>query len=358
MRGRCGFTADRPPRATRAPRGGRPRIGRRRCIRAQGLRRGRSRWRARTSDGSGNPWEARRDWEGPGRRGRPDGTVRIRDRRGRHQIPGVGMTRCRQHLRGRPALDDASEVHDRDAIAQVAHDLQVMGDEQQSEAHVAAQRRDQIEDLGLQRHVQGRCRLVGEHERRLEHDCARDGDALALSAAQLVRKARGVAGRETHRLEDLHDPVPARSPVSLAVDLERFGDQIPDAHAGIQRPPGVLEDHLHASTDRPALGPGGGHEVHAVEPHRAVRDGREPVDGPRKRRLSAPGLADETERFAAPDGEAHAVDGSERPGEPEEPLRRKLVADRKRFDFEKRSPHRRFTAHDRPASIGWWQCAR
>ncbi len=49
--------------------------------------------------------------------------------------------------------------------------------------------------------------LVGENERRIVDDAARDGHALTLTAGQFLRQMRGAVG-ETDRLERFLDPAP------------------------------------------------------------------------------------------------------------------------------------------------------
>ena len=229
---------------------------------------------------------------------RSDGPGRIGDGRGSHQIPGIRMMRGRQHPGRRPDLHDASEVHHRNAVAQVAHHVEVVGDEQQGEIELAAERRDQVEDLGLQRYIESGHGLVGEHEGRAEHHRPRDGGPLTLAAAQLVWITFGIADPEPHRLQDPRDLLPARAPIPLTVDVEGLGDQIPDPHPGIQRSTGVLKDHLHGPAHR--FGPRSGEspQVDAVEAHAPPRDGRQSVDRSDQRRLSASGLADQSERLA------------------------------------------------------------
>jgi hypothetical protein len=63
-------------------------------------------------------------------------------------------------------LDDLAEVHDRDPVGDVPYDAQVVRDEQHRQAAVADQVRQQVQHLGLDRHVQRRDRLVGHHELR------------------------------------------------------------------------------------------------------------------------------------------------------------------------------------------------
>ena len=92
--------------------------------------------------------------------------------------------------RGRVALgelDDAAEVHHRDPAADVAHDGEVVGDEEVREVEALLQLTQQVDDLRLDRHVERGHRLVAHDEVGLEREGARDADALALAAGELVR---------------------------------------------------------------------------------------------------------------------------------------------------------------------------
>src|SRR5581483_3719855 len=83
---------------------------------------------------------------------------------------------------------------------------------------------------------------------------AREADALALPAAELVRVARGRVAREPDHLEQLPNPV-GRAPAARdeAVDAQRLADDPADAVARVQRRERVLEDHLHPPPQRPEL---------------------------------------------------------------------------------------------------------
>ncbi len=51
---------------------------------------------------------------------------------------------------------------------------------------------EQVDDLRLDRHVERGHRLVGDDELGVDRERARDADALALAAGELVRVAVGV----------------------------------------------------------------------------------------------------------------------------------------------------------------------
>ena len=61
----------------------------------------------------------------------------------------------------------------------------------------------QLHHLRLNRHVERRHRLVGNHECRVERERAGDADALPLTAAELVRIAFEVRRLQADQLEEL-----------------------------------------------------------------------------------------------------------------------------------------------------------
>src|SRR5450759_571296 len=78
-------------------------------------------------------------------------------------------------------LDEGAQVHHRDPVADVADDAQVVGHEQVGEVELFAQPIEQVEHLGLDRHVQCRHCLVQDDEVRLYRQCASDPNALPLA---------------------------------------------------------------------------------------------------------------------------------------------------------------------------------
>ena len=71
-----------------------------------------------------------------------------------NSAPVYGWRGLRVELVGVGELDDLAEVHHRDAIAHVAHDREVVRDEDQRQIELALQRPQQVEDLRLDRDVE------------------------------------------------------------------------------------------------------------------------------------------------------------------------------------------------------------
>ena len=72
------------------------------------------------------------------------------------------------------------------------HHRKVMRDKQVSQAKIFLQVFEHVDNLRLDRYIQRADRLVANDKLRLYRQCARDADALLLSAGKLVRKAVAV----------------------------------------------------------------------------------------------------------------------------------------------------------------------
>ena len=66
-------------------------------------------------------------------------------------------------------LDGLPHVDDHDAVADVAHDGEVVGNENQRQAEFLLQVLEQVHDLRLDRYVQRADRLVTYQQLRVEH---------------------------------------------------------------------------------------------------------------------------------------------------------------------------------------------
>ena len=121
------------------------------------------------------------------------------------QRPGVGLARVFENFPDGPLLDDAPALHDHDAMREIAHQRQVVGDEDVGEVELVLEAVQERDHLGLDGDVEGRNRLVADDQLRLEGQSAGDGDALALAARELVWIAADVTGIEADLLEEFPD---------------------------------------------------------------------------------------------------------------------------------------------------------
>jgi hypothetical protein len=70
------------------------------------------------------------------------------------------MPRSLKQRPRRPSFNDATDIHDRNAVTHVLHDTEVMGDEEVREAQFRLQIEQQIDYLGLDGDVESGDRLV------------------------------------------------------------------------------------------------------------------------------------------------------------------------------------------------------
>ena len=124
----------------------------------------------------------------------------------------------------------------------MADDADVVGDEEVGEAELVLQVGEQVDDLRLDRDVEGGDRLVGDDQLRLQRQGAGDPDPLALAAGELVRVAVVVLGGEADPLEQLLDAASQLAPEAPSL-------------AGCSGSPTICADAL-ARVERGDRGPG------------------------------------------------------------------------------------------------------
>ena len=142
-------------------------------------------------------------------------------------------------------LHDLPGVHHIDQVTQLGYHAQVVGDKENGRAMLPAQVAHEGEDLGLDRHIQGRGRLVGQKKLRLAGHGHGDHHPLPQAAGELT----GVGVVPGRRVGDAHLPeevdglrlgaLPVHPPVQ-AQNLRHL-----PAHGidGVEGGHGVLKDH-------------------------------------------------------------------------------------------------------------------
>ena len=213
-------------------------------------------------------------------------------------------------------LDLAPGIHDDDALAGLGHDTEIMGDEDDRGAGARLELDEELQDLGLDGDVERGRRLVGDQEARIAGERHRDHHPLAHAAGELVRIiVEALLGiRNVHEAQHACGLLARRAPIGARMDAERLGDLLADAQERVEARHRLLEDHGDAVasdlTHRPLVERG---EVLSFEEDRALDDAcdllrQEPHHRQGRDALAATGFADDAERLAGGDIEAHAVD--------------------------------------------------
>ena len=102
-----------------------------------------------------------------------------------------------------------SQIHDRDPVGNVAHDQKVMGDKEIGQTEFVLQLVEHVDDLRLDRDVEGRYRLIADNEVRIDSQGSGNTDTLALSAGELMGVARRMFGVEADMVHELQDSLPS-----------------------------------------------------------------------------------------------------------------------------------------------------
>ncbi len=113
------------------------------------------------------------------------------------------MLRVAVDVPHRTRLDDGTVVHDQYTVADIFHETEIVGDEEQRQIQFVAQVEEQVHDLRLNRHVERRDGFIGNDQLGFESEGAGDADALALSAREFMGIAVEGRSRQADPVEQL-----------------------------------------------------------------------------------------------------------------------------------------------------------
>jgi hypothetical protein len=114
------------------------------------------------------------------------------------------MLRLREDLRGRAVLDEIPRVHHEDVFARFRDDAEVVGDHHDRRAETLLHLVHQVDDLGLDRDVEGGRGLVRDQHVRVARERHRDHHPLPHAARKLVRVLANALLRQRDAHESQH----------------------------------------------------------------------------------------------------------------------------------------------------------
>jgi hypothetical protein len=110
------------------------------------------------------------------------------------------VARPPKDVESRPRFNDLTGIHHRDEIGHLRHHTHIVRHQQQGHPVLTLQLSEEVEDLGLDRHVESGRRLVSDEQPRPASDRCGNHDALSHPSGELVRVVTG-----THiRIRDPH----------------------------------------------------------------------------------------------------------------------------------------------------------
>jgi len=216
-----------------------------------------------------------------------------------------------------PGFHQLAGVHHPHLVGHAGHHAEVVGDQQHAHAAAGLQLGKQVEDLGLDRHVEGRGGLIGDQHLGVAGEGDGDHHPLLHAAGEL----EGIFGEASAGVGDAHRGkqalglVPGRLAVEAAVADQHLADLVADRHDRIEAGRRLLEDHrqmIAADVAHARLGER--MEGRATQVHGAGGDapsgGEQTHAGQGGHRLAAAGLAHQGQGLAGGQREADAVDGA------------------------------------------------
>ena len=118
---------------------------------------------------------------------------------GGEQALGVGMSGVGGDEFGGAFFDEFTVFENRDLIADVFNDGEVVGNKEVGEVKFFLEVHQKIDDLGLNRDIEGADGFVADDKLWFDGEGAGNTDALALASAKFVGEAAGVGRVEADK---------------------------------------------------------------------------------------------------------------------------------------------------------------
>ena len=213
-----------------------------------------------------------------------------------------------------PRLDDFAMPHHRDIVGKLAHDVEIMRDEQHRHSVPLLQILQERENLRLHRNIERGRRFVGDEEIGPVGEAHGNHHALTLTAGKLMRIGRKALRRigNADLAQQFDDTPRQRRPFARTVKLENLADLPRDRLQRVERGHRLLEDHGDGgAADRAQAPLAAFQKILALEQGRS-RDLRarrqQPQDRQRRHRLARARFADQRKCAAAPKRERNIID--------------------------------------------------
>src|SRR6202521_280793 len=223
----------------------------------------------------------------------------------------IWMLRRREQFFGRRGLHDTADVHYRDPVADVLDDAQVVSDEEIGKPKSFLKLEEEVQDLCLDRHVQGGDGFVRNDQMGIQGKGAGDADALTLTTREGMRVSPHVFRPEANEAEHLHDPVGSFLRVTYAVDEQRLAHDVQQGHSRVQGGERVLKDHLHLTPKGPKSALRNGRHIQdftiVQQENLTGRRRNGPQDTAGSRGFSAAALSDEGQCLSPIHKKCHVV---------------------------------------------------
>jgi hypothetical protein len=167
---------------------------------------------------------------------------------GLQKLPRVRMAWLSEDSFTCACLHKRARIHDEHAVTHLVDNAKIVRDQQQGHANLALQRLQQVQNLGLDSHIERRCRLVGDHQTWATGNRHGNHHPLPHAARELVRIAthddlwRGYA----HLCKQFCPAARGLCPVKPLMQAQRFTELRRNCEHRIEGCQRLLKDHGEA----------------------------------------------------------------------------------------------------------------
>ena len=214
----------------------------------------------------------------------------------------------------RAAFHDLTRVDDRDLIADLGDNAQIMRDHDHGGIIFFLQILHEFEYLRLNGHIQRGSRLISNQQLGIAGQRHRNDHALLHAAGKLVRVLKGALCGDAHRLQHADRFELCRVLGDALVVADSLRDLVGHRHGGVQRGHGILKDHRDfLAAELPVFVLAESGQILSVKNDAAAlnasgRTGDKAHNGQCRRCLAGAGLADQPQRLTGLQRERNAVD--------------------------------------------------
>ena len=165
----------------------------------------------------------------------------------------MSVGRIGQDLFGGAELHEPPVHHHRCAFADISDDLEIVRDHDQTQSLLLAKEREDVENLGLNRNIERRNRLVEDQQLGLWSESPCNRNPLPLTSGEGGWEFFCSVGLQTDEFEDFDDSLMAFGRTAEIVRHKRLVDEGANLQTWVERRGRVLKDRLKSSAKRANL---------------------------------------------------------------------------------------------------------
>ena len=178
---------------------------------------------------------------------------RVRNRNRIKKGTRVGVGRTREHFGCSASLYNPPKIHDKHAISDAFDSCEIVRNVQKAQTPARLEFAKEIENLSLDRNIQGCCRFVKNEKSRFQGESTCHSDSLSLTTGKLVRKSAHVFRAKTNGTKVSCNPLLSFPSRNIECGSDRFSNHVANSHTRIEGRIGVLKDDAQLTPHRVGL---------------------------------------------------------------------------------------------------------